>query len=76
MLFNSAKYCTFLSSTGYSILKNSFAKHAFIENLQVPVILDNSVLLNEGTACVHSAPGCGPEDYALGVKNNLEIFNK
>ncbi|KKP24765.1 MAG: Isoleucine-tRNA ligase [candidate division TM6 bacterium GW2011_GWF2_28_16] len=57
------------------ILKNSFAKHAFIENLQVPVILDNSVLLNEGTACVHSAPGCGPEDYALGVKNNLEIYS-
>lgn len=57
------------------LLKGSFANHAFIENLQVPVILDNSVLLNEGTACVHSAPGCGPEDYALGVKNNLEIYS-
>ena len=57
------------------IFKNSFANHPFIENLQVPVILDNSVLLNEGTACVHSAPGCGPEDYALGVKNNLEIYS-
>ncbi len=57
------------------ILKNSLAIHPFIDNLQVPVILDNSVLLNEGTACVHSAPGCGPEDYALGVKNNLEIYS-
>ncbi|MFH1461415.1 MAG: isoleucine--tRNA ligase [bacterium] len=58
-----------------SALKNRKAKHPFIINLKVPVVLDHSVLLNEGTACVHSAPGCGPEDYALGVKNGLEIFS-
>ena len=49
--------------------------HPFIKNLKVPILLDNSVLLNEGTACVHSAPGCGLEDYFLGIKNNLEIFS-
>lgn len=51
------------------------AHHPFIENFQVPIILDNSVLLEDGTAVVHSAPGCGPEDYQVGIKNNLEIFS-
>ena len=35
----------------------------------------NSVLVEDGTACVHSAPGCGPEDYEVGIKNKLEIFS-
>lgn len=51
------------------------AQHPFIENLTVPVILDQSVMLNEGTAFVHSAPGAGPQDYEVGVKNNLEIYS-
>ena len=50
-------------------------QHPFVENLTVPVILDASVLLEDGTACVHSAPGCGPEDYNVAIKNNLEIFS-
>ncbi len=57
------------------VMQGQKVNHVFIENLKVPVLLDNSVLLDEGTACLHSAPGCGPEDYFLGVKNNLEIFS-
>ncbi|MCK4517876.1 isoleucine--tRNA ligase [Candidatus Babeliales bacterium] len=49
--------------------------HPYIEDLEVPIILDEMVLLDDGTACVHSAPGCGPEDYFLGIKNGLEIFS-
>ncbi len=41
----------------------------------VPVIFDESVGVEEGTACVHTAPGCGPIDYEIGVKNKLEIFS-
>lgn len=41
----------------------------------VPVIFDESVGLDEGTACVHVAPGCGPLDYELGVKHGLEIYS-
>jgi isoleucyl-tRNA synthetase len=52
-----------------------FVEHPFIEGLTVPIILDDSVSLQEGTACVHSAPGCGPEDYEVALKNNLEIFS-
>ena len=30
---------------------------------------------DEGTAFVHCAPGCGPDDYDAGVRNNLEVFS-
>lgn len=52
-----------------------FAQHPFIENQKTPIILDDMVLLDDGTACVHSAPGCGPEDYEVGLKHKLEIFS-
>ena len=40
-----------------------------------PLIFDDSVGLTEGTAFVHIAPGAGPIDYEIGVKNNLEIYS-
>lgn len=51
------------------------AHHPFVPNLMVPILYDPFVALDEGTACVHSAPGCGPEDYEIALKNNLEIFS-
>ncbi len=57
------------------VFKGKQAEHPFIQGLQVPVLLDDSVLVSEGTACMHSAPGCGPEDYLLGIKNGLEIYS-
>ena len=48
--------------------------HPFLDT-QVPLILSDTVSLEDGTAFVHCAPGCGPEDYEVGVKNNLEIFS-
>ncbi len=58
-----------------SALANVRVQHPFIEGLTVPIILDNSVSTQEGTAFVHCAPGCGPEDYEVALKNNLEIFS-
>ncbi len=52
-----------------------FAEHPFIKNLLVPVCADHFVGLSDGTACVHCAPGCGPEDYEVGLKNGLEIYS-
>jgi isoleucyl-tRNA synthetase len=49
--------------------------HPFIADFQVPVIGDAFVSLEDGTACVHSAPGCGPDDYEIGIKNGLEIYS-
>lgn len=52
------------------------ARHPFIKDATVPVCADvQFVELTDGTACVHCAPGCGPEDYEMGIKNNLEIFS-
>jgi isoleucyl-tRNA synthetase len=48
--------------------------HPFISKA-VPVIFDESVGLTEGTAFVHCAPGCGPQDYEIGVKNALDIYS-
>ncbi len=55
--------------------ENVWAQHPFIENFEVPVLCDDSVGLEDGTAVVHNAPGCGPIDYEIGIKNGLEIFS-
>lgn len=49
--------------------------HPFIQDQFVPVLVDDSVSTADGTACVHSAPGVGPIDYEVGVKNGLEIYS-
>lgn len=49
--------------------------HPFINGLYTPVLVDDSVLTDDGTACVHTAPGVGPIDYEVGIKNNLEIYS-
>jgi len=46
-----------------------------LTGLEVPIIFDEHVSLNEGTACVHTAPGCGPEDYELAIKKGIEIYS-
>ena len=39
------------------------------------VILGRHVTLDEGTGCVHTAPGHGAEDYEVGVKYHLPIIS-
>lgn len=56
-------------------VEKAFAYHPFIDNFSVPLLLDDSVQLEDGTAFVHCAPGVGPEDYEVGVKNNIDIFS-
>lgn len=55
-------------------LTSAKALHPF-DSSYVPVILEGFVSTEDGTACVHCAPGCGPEDYEVGVRNNLEIYS-
>ena len=50
-------------------------EHPFVDELVVPIISDQMVFTDEGTAFVHSAPGAGPQDYETGIKNNLEIYS-
>jgi len=62
-------------SSEHLIAQNLRAQHPFIQGLTVPLIASDTVQLTDGTAIVHCAPGCGPEDYDVGVKNKLEIFS-
>ncbi len=61
-----------LKSSDFKGLK---VKHPFVEELEVPILLDRMVTLDDGTACMHMAPGCGPEDYILATQNGIEIFS-
>lgn len=54
---------------------NAQVAHPFVADFFTPVLADDSVLTDDGTACVHCAPGVGPTDYEVGVKNNLEIYS-
>lgn len=50
-------------------------KHVIDQGRMVPVLFDDAVLIGEGTAVLHTAPGCGPDDYHLGLKHGLEVFS-
>ena len=39
------------------------------------VLSTEYVDVSSGTGLVHCAPGCGPEDYEVGYKNNIPPFN-
>ena len=39
------------------------------------IVLAEFVVLTEGTGCVHSAPGHGEEDYAVGKEYGLPVYN-
>ena len=41
----------------------------------VPVILGDHVTTDSGTGAVHTAPGHGQEDFAVGLKYGLEVAN-
>ena len=39
------------------------------------IMSEEFVNLSAGTGLVHCAPGCGPEDYEVGYRNNIPAFN-
>ncbi|MEK7306356.1 MAG: isoleucine--tRNA ligase, partial [Nitrospirota bacterium] len=39
-----------------------------------PIVLGEHVTLDQGTGCVHTAPGHGQEDYEIGLKYGLEVY--
>lgn len=49
-------------------------RHPFIDRPS-KIILGNHVTLEEGTGCVHTAPGHGREDYDMGLEYGLEIYS-
>jgi isoleucyl-tRNA synthetase len=68
-----AKYHTLHTMPGEA-LEGLRARHPFIDRESV-FILGEHVTLEQGTGCVHTAPGHGQEDYEMGLKYRLEIYN-
>lgn len=58
-----------------SVFEKGNVYHPIVADVTVPIIFDDNVGVEEGTACVHIAPGCGPSDYELGVRYGLEIYS-
>ena len=57
-----------------SALEGLELKHPFYDRV-VPVILGDHVTLDTGTGAVHTAPGHGQEDFAVGLKYRLPVDN-
>ena len=55
-------------------LEQVVCRHPFIER-ESKVILGEHVTLEQGTGCVHTAPGHGQDDYVVGLKYGLEPYN-
>lgn len=55
-------------------LNGVMANHPFIDQ-ESKIILGEHVTLEQGTGCVHIAPGHGEDDFLLGLKYGLEIYN-
>jgi len=49
-------------------------RHVFHDKL-CPIVLADYVSLEDGTGCVHTAPGHGREDYETGLTYGLDIFS-
>ncbi len=63
------EYETVASAKG-GALEGGRLKHPF-EEREVPIVLANYVTLEQGTGCVHTAPGHGREDFETGQKYGL-----
>ncbi len=73
-----AKQCDFKPSKTLACLRgeelaNLKIKHPFLNQIS-PGLLGDHVTLEQGTGCVHTAPGHGHEDYTLGKAYQLEIY--
>lgn len=55
-------------------LEGTKLQHPFYERV-VPIILGDHVTLEAGTGAVHTAPGHGQDDYAVGLRYKLEVDN-
>jgi len=55
-------------------LEGLVLKHPFYDR-EVPVIVGDHVTKESGTGAVHTAPGHGQEDYVVGLRYKLHVYN-
>ena len=56
------------------VLEGQLLRHCY-QDRQVPVILGDHVTTEAGTGAVHTAPAHGQEDFAVGQRYGLEVYN-
>jgi isoleucyl-tRNA synthetase len=56
------------------LLVQKHCRHPFYDRDSV-ILTGEHVTLEAGTGCVHTAPGHGQDDYELGLKHGLDIYN-
>jgi len=57
-----------------TIFENRNCRHPFYERASL-LMLGDHVTLEAGTGCVHTAPGHGQDDYVVGLRYGLEVYN-
>jgi isoleucyl-tRNA synthetase len=63
-----------LATFSARILERKRCRHPFYDRDSV-ILLGEHVTLEAGTGCVHTAPGHGQDDYEMGLKFGLDIYN-
>lgn len=65
---------TVLATVPGQKLENVQVSHPFVD-ITVPLILGEHVTTESGTGCVHTAPAHGVDDFNVGQKYGLEVYN-
>ncbi len=55
-------------------LEGLVARHPWLDQPS-PLFREEYVTMDQGTGCVHTAPGHGADDYETGIKRGLPIYN-
>ena len=50
-------------------------EHPILENKTSLMVVSDHVTMDDGTGCVHTAPGHGADDFVVGLKYGLEVFS-
>lgn len=56
-------------------LDTMLLQHPLFADIQVPFVLGEHVTTDSGTGCVHTAPGHGVDDFLVGQRYGLEVYN-
>ena len=63
-----------LTTFSATLLEGKQCRHPFYDRDSI-ILLGEHVTLEAGTGCVHTAPGHGQDDYEMGLKFGLDIYN-
>jgi len=63
-----------LATFDASLFEKKTCRHPLYERTSL-IMLGDHVTLEAGTGCVHTAPGHGQDDYQVGLRYGLEIYN-